>query len=58
MEVLLMILLFFVVLVLVVLLRAALLKPTAAKEAKAILDTSERAVEYGNFRIWMVSKSA
>lgn len=56
MEVLLMILLFFVVLVLVVLLRAALLKPTAAKEAKVILDTSERAVEYGKKLSKLVQK--
>ena len=36
-----------VVLIAVVLLRAMLLKPTTAKDAKIILDTSERAIEYG-----------
>ena len=40
----------------VVLLRAMLLKPTTAKDAKVILDTSERAVEYGKKLSKMVQK--
>ena len=45
-----------VVLIAVVLLRAMLLKPTTAKEAKIILDTSERATEYGKKLSRMVQK--
>ena len=56
MEVLLMILLFLMALVLVVLLRAVTLKPTTAKEAKVILDTSDRAVEYGKKLSKLVQK--
>ena len=45
-----------VVLIAVVLLRAMLLKPTTAKDAKIILDTSERAIEYGKKLSTMVQK--
>ncbi len=45
-----------VVLIAVVLLRAMLLKPTTAKDAKIILDTSERATEYGKKLSKMVQK--
>ena len=45
-----------VVLIAVVLLRAMLLKPTTAKDAKIILDTSERAKEYGEKLSKMVRK--
>lgn len=48
--------LFVVLLVAVVLLRAVLLKPTAAKEAKVTLDTSERAEKYGKELAKMIRK--
>lgn len=56
MKVLLMILLLLAMLFAVVLLRTILLKPTAAKEAKVTLDTSERAVEYGKKLSELVKK--
>ena len=56
MEILLMILLLLVVLIVVVLLRTLLLKPTPAKETKVTLDTSDRAVEYGQKLAKLVQK--
>ena len=56
MKVLLAILLLLVVLVAVVLLKAICLKPTPAKEAKVLLDNSERAVEYGQKLSALVKK--
>ena len=56
MKVLLAILLLLVVLVAVVLLKAICLKPTLAKEAKVLLDNSERAVEYGKKLSALVKK--
>ena len=56
MEILLAILLLLVALIAVVLLRTVLLKPTSAKEAKVLLDNSERAVEYGKKLSALVQK--
>lgn len=56
MKFLLAVLLILAVLVAVVLVRAALLKPTAAKEAKVKLDDSDRAKEYGEKLAKMVRK--
>ena len=50
------ILLILVALVIVVLVRTALLKPTAAKEAKVELDKSDRAVKYGKQLSKLVQK--
>lgn len=56
MTVLWIILAIFAALVIVVLLRTVMLKPTEARDAKVVLDTSERSAEYGKRLAKMVQK--
>ncbi len=56
MTVLWIILAIFAALVIIVLLRTVMLKPTEARDAKVVLDTSERSVEYGKRLAKMVQK--
>ncbi|MBR5289662.1 MAG: M20/M25/M40 family metallo-hydrolase [Erysipelotrichaceae bacterium] len=56
MKVVLVVLAVLVVLLLIALVRALLMKPTSAKDAKVVLDTSERAEKYGQRLSRMIQK--
>ena len=56
MKIVLYILLALVVFLLFVVIKTALVKPTSARDAKVELDTSERAVKYGQILSTMVKK--